>query len=233
MIINFKKNKMKRKGKIILFACIMISNVCFSQKKVLDSVDSLFTIEKTALLTIGRSDCDVCDYLIGSDYYKALMFGKKYFDILASDENKLLSQALYTYSFPSVYVINSEYEILGVVCGAKNFGKVVDAVCQNNEKIYDEYFNIKNIDKNLLPKMIAYSLRSLRNYVDGDIEQMKKNAEASLSKGSYFFNNYLLYLAYKKEKNTDSMRKYKKNALKHADGINAYIYDNLIEELKK
>lgn len=81
--------------------------------------------------------------------------------------------------------------------------------------------------------MLTYSFQALLNYWKEDYVGMKTKARTSLDKGSYFFNNYLMYLYYKNENKRDSVLWYKKRALRQSGQVNSFIYCDLIEKLKQ
>lgn len=197
---------------------------------ILHKIDSLAEIDNdNILLIITAKGCDICDIIFDTEYYKNLPFGKTSIDIMTESNHRLLAQALYTKGFPTGYLINSKFEIIGITEGTVFFEKQLDSILLDRKNIFD--FSIKGVDSDSIPSMLSYSLKSLKNYWEGDIASMKNYAIESREKGSYFFNNYLLYLAYKDENKRDSMSYYKHEALKHSHNINAYMYDDLIVEL--
>lgn len=85
------------------------------------------------------------------------------------------------------------------------------------------------MEKDSILEMLSYSLKAFQAIKTRDVPQAKVNAFHSLQKGPYFFNNYLLYLAYTIEDKPDSAHIYKTKALRiGSHGNNPYIYDNLI-----
>jgi len=214
--------------KCILFLLLIIG--CKSDvPQIVKDINNLRYNHDYIFLSIGRKDCDICQKIITSDYYQKLPLGKVYIDILENNFNRLLSQAMYTYGFPTNYIINSELELLGFNIGAKDINSNIDSIYMFGIRKFND--SILDIDNTHLLDMLTFSLKSLMCYWEKDIIMAEKYALESLSKGSYFFNNYMLYLISKKNNDKLSMIVYKKNALFHTNGVNKYIYEDLINEL--
>jgi len=219
--------------RIILYSSIL--SVLFgcgqkSDNKNLQNDISVVEIDTSlVLLTIKMQDCDACNLFFDLPYFKNYNLKKINIDIMENYNNRILSQALWTKAFPTTYFINSEYEILGITEGPIEFESHADSICNFNTGF--ENIEMDNIKKDSVLFVLSHSLKALRNYSDNNMLDAKKNVLLSISKGSYFFNNYLLYRIYEIENQKDSMAYYKRNALKHSHHVNHYIYDTLIEEL--
>lgn len=197
----------------------------------LQLIDSLLMNQNNiSIITLGYGDCEICDELLNKDFYKDLNEPKCYLDITKSSNNRLLSQALYAKGFPTTYVINNQYEILGAIRGVYAFRTLLDSVLYLQQSICD--VSIHNIDKDMTLAMLSDSFQALLNYWKGDFAGMKTKTLRSFEKGSYFFNNYLMYLVYKEENKTDSVVLYKERAFREGKHVNSFIYSDLIEELK-
>ena len=184
----------------------------------------------TCLLTIGYGDCDLCKTLIESDYYKGLPYSKSYIDMTLSDTNRLLSQALYTKSFPTTYIIGPNFEILGNVEGTYSFKYKSEDILFKHQPYSD--IEIHGVKQDSVLPMMSFSLRALASLWNNQMEEMKTYAELSLKKGSYFFNNYLLYSFYRDKNRQDSASIYRRTALRYNQHVNVYIYENLIDSLQ-
>lgn len=197
-----------------------------------NTIDSLFTNQSyTGLITIGYGECQICDELLNREFYKDLDVPKCYLDIIKSLNNRLLGQALHAKGFPTTYVVNNDCEIMGVIEGMYNFQPFMDSILYFQRPICD--VSIRHVEKDSTLAMLSYSFQALLNYWKEDYAGMKTKAQTSLEKGSYFFNNYLMYLYYKNENKRDSVLWYKKRALKQSGQVNSFIYSDLIEKLKQ
>ncbi len=201
-----------------------------SSECTLKALDSLFTVSNLVIITISSEDCHLCNTLQNDTCYQQLKEGKLYFNIKEYPNNNLLAQALHTEGFPTSYIINSNYNVVGVVEGIKDFSARMDSAL--NQKWDINGVSLRGVSKEALPAMLSYSLKSLVSYWKSDMQKTKEYAKLSLNKGSYFFNNYILYLVYKEDRRKDSTRYYRNRALEHSDHVNAYIYEDLITELK-
>ena len=184
----------------------------------------------TCLLTIGYGDCDLCKALIEGDYYKGLPYSKSYIDMTLSDTNRFLSQALYTKSFPTTYIIGPNLEILGNVEGTYSFNYKSEDILFKHKPYSD--IEIHGVEQDSVLPMMGLSLRALASLWNNQAEEMKTYAELSLKKGSYFFNNYLLYSFYRDKNRQDSASIYRRTALRYNQHVNVYIYENLIDSLQ-
>lgn len=195
------------------------------------AIDSLFVNQNgIGLVTLGYGDCQICDELLDRDFYKDLNEPKCYLDITRSLNNRFLSQALYAKGFPTTYVINDQYEILGAIRGVNDFQNQLDSILCFQQPVCD--IVIHNIVKDSTLIMLTDSFQALLCYWKRDFTGMKVKTIESLEKGSYFFNNYLMYLVYKEENKTDSVALYRAKALRHGAHVNSFIYSDLIDELK-
>lgn len=192
---------------------------------IIDAADELI------LLTIYRSDCSACDLLLEHPAFENFDAKKVNIDLLENDNNKLLSQVFWIQAFPSTYFITKDYDIIGITEGPTEFVKYADSIC--NSKIKFENIGMREIEKDSVLPLLSYSLKALRYCQEENIAAAKNNALLSLRRGSYFFNNYLLYKIYQAENKTDSVNFYKRRALRHSHHVNDYIYDDLIIELNK
>lgn len=181
------------------------------------------------LLTVHRSDCSACGLLFEDSVYINYKLRKINVDMVENNDSKLLAQVLWNSAFPSAYFINSDYEIIGITQGPIEFEEHADSICKFKTRFHD--LHMIRAEKDSVLSMLSYSLKALREYSKQNIAQAKKDARLSLRKGSYFFNNYLLYKIYEGENKTDSMNYYRRGALEHNRHINIHLYDNLIEEL--
>lgn len=152
-------------------------------------------------------------------------------DIQNDSIGKLFGQALWNTNFPTVYAITRNYDILGIMQG-NQFYEQADSILHFNKKFenihMEEYYNI---EKDSILPLLSFSLKATRCYVLKDFQRAKVFARQSIEKGSFFFNNYLLYKIYLQENNLDSARHYKEILLNQNCDVNHYVYPDLIEEL--
>lgn len=134
------------------------------------------------------------------------------------DTNLLISQALRTQSFPTSYVIDKQYRIVGEVNGLKDFSEQLNSIT-------------KKVPKSTTNNMLDYSLKALLDYFEDDFDNMYANAVDSRKYGDYFFNNYLIYLYWNRKGINDSVAYYKNAALNTLEGADMFIYESLIREI--
>ncbi|MDY5534522.1 MAG: hypothetical protein SPF83_12785 [Butyricimonas virosa] len=183
------------------------------------------------MLTIGHRDCKVCQKLKFSKKMAKIRLVQEYFDITSHTNNKLLGQALSVKGCPSTYVFDKNLQIRGVVSGMINRETRLRSACESSNVVFD--LSVEEVDKSKLSGMLSNTFRSLLNYWEGDIEEAKTYALNSLSYGSYFFNNYLLFLIYKMENDNEKMLFYREQALQYTSSTNKIIYEDLIRQLEK
>ena len=183
------------------------------------------------MLTIGHRDCKVCQKLKFSKKMAKIRLVQEYFDITLHANNKLLGQALSVKGFPSTYVFDKNLQIRGGVSGMINRETRLRSACESSNVVFD--LSVEEVDKSKLSGMLSNTFRSLLNYWEGDIEEAKTYALNSLSYGSYFFNNYLLFLIYEMENDNEKMLFYREQALQYTSSTNKIIYEDLIRQLEK
>ena len=200
----------------------------------LNAVDLLSDLqqisEDTVLLTIGYGDCHLCQELVESEYYGGLDYPKKYMDITLNDTNRIVGQALYAKSFPTTYIIAPNLEVLGNIEGTYSFPYKSEGILSYHHPCSD--IEIHGVGQDSVLSLMSCSLRALASLWDNRLEDMRTYALHSLEKGSYFFNNYLLYHYYRIHFQRDSAFFYRRKALRHNHHVNTYIYENLIDSLQ-
>lgn len=195
-----------------------------------NTVDSLLgEHESLLMLTIGYGECGMCDILLGSDMYLNTPFVKYHIDVTKNDNNKLLSQALYITGFPTTVVMDRELDLRGIISGMAKWREQMDSICHLNHPMYG--ISVENIPQDSLPEMLSFSLKALFSYWKHDMDKTEYYAQSSLAKGSYFFNNYLLYRVAIEKENFRKANEYRQSALRHSKHVNAVLYENLIQEL--
>lgn len=123
------------------------------------------------------------------------------------------------------------YKYEGLFPGMINRETRLRSACESSNVVFD--LSVEEVDKSKLSGMLSNTFRSLLNYWEGDIEEAKTYALNSLSYGSYFFNNYLLFLFNKNEMNNEKMLFYREQALQYTSSTNKIIYEDLIRQLEK
>lgn len=194
-------------------------------------MDSLSTHSTDiTLLTIVHEGCSTCESLLNRKDYKQLYFRKFYIDKFADKDSKLITQVLFTKGFPTTYILGPDLEILGNIEGLRYFNHKMEDCLRNKKRISD--IKIPHIKEDSVLQLMTLSFKALNHFLVNDVEQAKKYALQSLDKGSYFFNNYLMFQCYKNEHNIDSALLYRTKALNHIHKVDEYIYDDLIDTLK-
>ncbi|WP_047444882.1 hypothetical protein [Alistipes sp. ZOR0009] len=193
-------------------------------------LDSLLKNNRYAVVTIGTSDCLLCHELGKVSIDKKLNASRVTLDYKFSDHNLLLSQALFPPGFPTTYIIDREYNIIGAVRGLDEFKKNTEAIISKRTKSTPLHI-AGDVSKSNELLVLSDALKSTVAKLEGNYEKMHAFARKSLSNGSYFYNNYLLYDYFTKMGVKDSSSFYKKRTLKYTYRINSHIYHSLIEEL--
>mgnify|MGYP005951012051 FL=1 len=233
------------KGKLVKiiigtsFCFIITGIVCQSLKRQISSrimnvtlMDSLINTDADViLLTIGHSECNACQKLRFNRKIGKVRVAQEYFDITSDINNKLLGQVLSTKGFPSTYVFNKDLQLQGIVTGMIHRETRLLTVCESPNSVFD--LSIADINKSDLPGVLAYAFKALLSYWDGDIDTTEANALKSLTNGSYFFNNYLLFLVYKGKNDYEKMLFYKKQALQYTSSTDKIIYEDLLRQLEE
>lgn len=180
-------------------------------------VDSLLNLchNRIILLTINDPGCFPCqNFLLQFSFPR-----DKYLGVyLNTTTHKLVWQALRTRAYPTTYIFNVNFNLLGKVEGTKNFNKRLKAVIKSSKKNSCDSVSL----------MLEYSLKGVLFYSSNDLEKAKSCFENSLAYGPYFFNNYMLYLL---SEDVEQKNFYRKCALQHDDPLDSYIYDDFIHDL--
>lgn len=192
-------------------------------------LDSAFVDNEFLILTVTMDDCDVCKAILLNDCYKRAFCDKFFFNVSASSENETLAHLLYTKGFPTTYVVNNSYELLGILEGIRNLGEKLDSVLYCGEKIND--CHIEGISSDSIVPMLSNALRAFVCLEKGDDAHACRWLDASLKSGSYVYNNYLSYLFAKKEGLRDSAR-FKDRVLSFRGDLDHVIYKKIIHQLK-
>lgn len=183
------------------------------------------------LLTLVYEGCNPCEQLLSSSVYQNCKLEKKIMNIQQDFKSRFIGQALWNTNFPTVYFITRNYDIKAITLGNQFYAQV-DSILHFNKQFEATYMERHHkIDKDSILPLLSCSLKAVHFYMKQDYKQAKQSILQSLTKGSYFFNNYLLYKIYNIEQQTDSANLYKIEALKHTHEMNQFIYANLIQEL--
>lgn len=225
------------------------------------AIDSILKRSNVAILQISTSGCDLCEIAKSDSLSTEMEEFRLFLSKDADAKNNLLAQALYVTNFPSTYIIDRNYNVTALIKGVTEykqrlklaldsskrnaFLKNLDTSIATEQKKSKRdslimlkhvlWHDIPNIDRNTkkeneLPA-ISNAFKALMAKLDGNPNKMRYYARLSLSKVSYFFNNYLLYDYYQGQNMADSASYYKVEALKHSERVDQHIYASLIEEL--
>lgn len=202
------------------------SNTGFFSIKTLDS---LMTENDYVLLTIAFGDCNVCELFRSSTIPDNYPLSRYYIDATHHKNNRLIFQSLYFTGFPLSYIIDQNYNIMGCIRGLAHLNERLDSIVYGQYPLQPQI--ITGVPKNRTYFVLSNSFKSLLSYFRKNDEDMKKYAEASLSEGSFFFNNYLMYKYYEKTNLTDSLNYYKSRILNNITDRDAIIYEDLLTEI--
>ena len=195
--------------------------------KILDSL--LFT-NKYALLIIGINDCDLCQTPKMIQIPDSFHVTKYYFDIKFHKNNLIFSQALYTKGFPTSYIIDKNYNVLGIINGSTNYLNKIDSIIIHNHKLCPLQID-GNVKSTNVITVLSYSVKTIMAYFKNDYDKVYALSLRSKTYGSYFFNNYMLYSYFKNKGNSDSILFYRKQTLKYNNHVNKYIFKSLIDSM--
>ena len=204
----------------------------FAPKNVIEcdeNLTNLFFHDNTVLI-VGYSGCTPCELIQDKiNLPSNLHIHAFYFDFVKSDKHKLIVQALRTSSFPTIYFIEGNCEIKSITKGLANYEQRLTSSLLSPGREMNEVFDGVAEDKVL--GMLSASLKAVLALMDKNYEEVGKYAHESVNYGTYFFNNWLLYIYYMHEHKIELANQYKNQALRYIDGINSQVYADLIENL--
>lgn len=199
--------------------------VVFSQ----NTLDSLLAHHDYVLLTIGFGECQMCDVFRKMKTPKRFPLGRYYIDALDDEKNMLVFQSLYFSGFPLSYVMGRDYQIIGFVKGCVDFWKRLDALLANGSDVLCD--SLPGVDKGRTLEVLSDSFRGMLHFWGNDYDKMQMFAVRSLKKGSYLFNNYLMYKYHEQTRQADSLAYYREKVLACVDSRAEFFYESLIQEL--
>ena len=169
--------------------------------------------------------------MLESNLYQNCKLEKKIINVQEDSISHFIGQALWNTNFPTVYFLTRDYNIQAITIGNQFYEQVDSILCFNKqfEKTNMEHYH--SINKDSILPLLSHSLKAARYYIEKDYIRAKEYILQSRAKGSYFFNNYLLYKIYQLEQKNDSAQLYKTEALTHTHKMNQFMYANLIQEL--
>ena len=183
-------------------------------------LDTLLSNNDYVLLTLGAKGCSMCDIILADKSLWNYPIPHYYIDKDHHNNNLLVVQALRNSGFPTSYVIDKDFNIVGSIVGMKDIIKRLDDIVHSKTPRQDTGM-----------EMFNHSFRALLSYVDGDINDAYDHARMSTGKGDYFFNNYIAY-KYQNEKGAmDSVAYYKDAAIGSLENADVFIYESLIREI--
>lgn len=197
-----------------------------------EDLENLSFNEEYSILIVGYDGCAPCDS-IKKEFQLPINVSASafYLDIVHSGKHLLIAQALRTMGFPTIYIINQNYVIIGIIPGLKDWDAKLNSVVNGGTKIIEYDMEGNNTDQ--LSLMLGFSLRSLLASFDNNEVSRRQYVRLSLEHGSYFFNNWLLYRFYLDENNVDSAQYYKNLTLNFASGVDLFVYEDIIEDMNE
>lgn len=194
------------------------------------TLDSLLVEYENVMLTIGYNECSLCDVLRLKKIPENYSLGRYYIDATYDDKNMLVLQSLYYRGFPLSYIIDRNYNILGILKGLIHFEEHLDSVISKRSALIPD--TIPGIPYGKTLSVLSNSFKGLLAYMDNDNEAMASYARTSLLEGSFIFNNYLMYKHYKSQGAIDSVQYFSKQILKDVRGSDEIIYETLLNEVE-
>ncbi len=162
-----------------------------------NKLDSLLKNNDYVLLTIAFGDCSVCNIFQSNIIPDNYPVARYYIDATYHKKNMLVLQSLYFTGFPLSYIIDQDYNAIGCIQGLARLNERMDSIIYRQYKLQPHL--IPNISKDKTYFALSNSFKSLLSHFRANDKDMKKFAEKSLSAGSFFFNNYLMYKYYEKK----------------------------------
>lgn len=208
---------------------IDISSLRLVTKNVVHCNNDLsdFFFRDCTVLIVGYSGCEPCDEI--KDYMglpSDINIDVYYIDVMKSGKHKLLSQALRTSGFPTVYLIDQDHTINSILRGTVGLqSKLINSIYSVKGTIEEI---IDGIDEEKISGMLSASLKAVLALNSENYKEVRDNAYKSIGYGEYFFNNWLLHTYYTQEHKIDSANYYKVKSLQYVDGVNSMVYDDLI-----
>jgi hypothetical protein len=195
-------------------------------------MDSLIKTNKFVMITIGTAGCDLCSDINKIVIHDSSKVTKVFLNIEHHKNNLLLAQSLFNKGYPTSYIIDKNYNLIGIIDGLERFNEQLDSIIRYKQNPINFHSIDGDVeDKNIIPTL-NFTFKASINYFENDFENLNKNVRISFKYGSFFFNNYLLYEYFTHKNNADSAKYYKYKALKYNRHINTHIYKDLIDKLK-
>ena len=195
-----------------------------------DTIDSLLNRNSPVMLVVGAIGCSTCDMILLSDVPKKLNIQRYFIEKKSHPANDLLVQALYASGAPTSFVIDRDYNIIGAFYGVNELREKLEGIIARQAPVIHTVIP-GVLERNML-QMLSCSLQSLNAWLSQDCERMYIKALESLDYGSYFFNNYLLYIYHTEFDSANHACYYKSQALHHIENVgDAIVYETSLKEL--
>jgi hypothetical protein len=192
------------------------------------TLDSLLSHQEYVLLTIGYGDCGMCDVFRLDKTPDKFPVGRYYIDANYDPQNKLVMQSLGLTGFPLSYVIDRDYNVIGIIAGLSRLEKRLDSVIYGRHKLMPA---IPDMSKGKTHSSLSKSFKALLACLERDHEKMKAYAEASLREERSLFSEYLLFKYFEGVGLSDSVEHYRNRIVSGISHLDAIVYENLLTEI--
>ena len=190
-------------------------------------IDSLSKEREYYALVITKAGCSSCDILYNNINWEQYDLSYYFINIDYHLNNRLIAQSLRNISFPTTYIINKNHDILGIISAIPDFEQRLNDILSN--KIVPRVSALEEHGVKNAFDMIQLSYKGVWALLDNNMSAVYDNSHFSLKRGSYFFNNYLLYEYHTAKHSLDSAQFYKKTALFNIyDFADIALYNDII-----
>lgn len=192
----------------------LISSEVFTE----EVINRIKIINENSIIVVGINDCDMCRHLIQ-------MLNKDsehpffYFNIKYAN-NIDLQECFDIKGFPTSFIFNKNFEVIGKIDGMKNFKIIRDSIINGNIKIVNYNNDILNSN-----------FQALLALKDNDISKAFKISNLVPDASKTIFNKYISYKYYLDKRIQDSICLYKNKIIKDARGVNVHVYNRILNEL--
>lgn len=182
-------------------------------------INRIKNVKKNFIIVAGINDCDMSRYLIQMLNKDSSELPYYYFNIKCGD-NIELQECFNIKGFPTSFIFNENFEVIGKIDGMKNFKIIRDSILNGNIKIVNYNNDILNSN--------FQALLTLR---DNDISKAFEISNLVPDASKTIFNNYISYKYYLDKKIQDSTNLYKNKIIRDARGVNIHVYNRILNEL--
>jgi len=194
-------------------------------------LDSLLKENDYAMITIGHRGCSSCEQLMISEPTRIEAIAKLFFDRSFHKNNQLLAMALYHTANPQSFIIDKNYEIIGMVTGYEDWEQKVWNIIEGQNPGDQISGSLPDYPHNL--EMITHSLHATIHLLNNEPDKAYQAIHRSRARGRYPYSSYLLYVLHSDLGISDSVEFYRNESHRLIDdGIKTIIFEGILSSLK-